>query len=152
MISFLILTSEIVHRFWNKKVNKGNKVVRSDLTTSNYVTTQLENLPTISNAVIELRTRLLLAIGEPEKIGETGGSEKKRTSLTSQKSNEEILKDFLIKNAGKNGKLPSEKIIISTTKFTKWQLRDAKIKLIESGFLKQVNSRVLKLNPDYVKD
>ncbi|HML05382.1 MAG TPA: hypothetical protein VK426_06395 [Methanobacterium sp.] len=151
MISLLTLTSEIVYKLWNKKVNKENKVGTLDVPTSDYVMSQLESVPTISNAVIELRTRLLLAIGEPEKICENGGSEKNVPHVPNQKSNEEILRLFLIENTGKNGKLPAEKVIMNATGLTERQLRDAKTKLIESRFLKQVNSRVLKLNSDYVK-
>jgi len=152
MISFLILTSEIVRRFWNKKVNKGNKVGVSNNLTNEIDITQLINNLTISKQVTELRTRLLLAIGEPEKIYENGGAEKNNLTPLTQKSNEEILKDFLLTKIGKDGKLPSEKEMIEETGLSEEQLKIAKKNLTTSGFLYKENARVLKLNPDYVKD
>ena len=152
MISFLTLTSEIVYKFWNKKVNKENKVGVSNNLTDGIDITQLINNLTVSNAVIELRTRLLLAIGEPEKIYENGETEKNNLTPLTQKSNEEILKKFLMTKVGKDGKLPSEKEMIDETGLSEEQLKIAKKNLTINGFLYKENARVLKMNKDYIKE
>lgn len=151
MVPLLILTSEIVRKFWNKKVKKENKVVLSDSTIDDFLTTQLKNSTTPSKAVIELRTRLLKAIGEGEKIPENDGNEKNSTTSTTQKTNVEMLKDFLIKNSMENGNLPGTQEIINGTKLTKVQIRIAKTKLLETGELYKENDRVLKLNTDLIR-
>ena len=147
-----ILTSEFVYRFLNKKENKGNKVRSSSDLTNDSIVTQLESDLTISNAVLELRSRFLNAIGGYEEYYENETFEKNDLSDLTFESNEEKLKKFLTENNGKNGNLPSEKEMILGTGLSDTQIRRAKEKLISSGFLIRINSRVLKVNPEFIKD
>jgi hypothetical protein len=142
-----ILTSEFVYRFLKKKENKENKVGSSSDLTNDSIVTQLESDLTISNAVIELRSRFLTAIGGYEKYQENETPEKNDLSDLTFESNEEKLKGFILKNNRKNGNLPSEKEMILGTGLSDTQIRRAKEKLISNGFLIRINSRVLKVNP-----
>jgi len=147
-----ILTSEFVYRFLKKKENEENKVGSSSDLTNDSIVTQLESDLTISNAVLELRSRFLNAIGGYEEYYENETFEKNDLSDLTFESNEEKLKKFLTENNGKNGNLPSEKEMILGTGLSDTQIRRAKEKLISSGFLIRINSRVLKVNPEFIKD
>ena len=146
MISFLILTSEIVRKFWNKKVNKENKVRPIEGFNNCFDWAEHIKGLTISKQVTELRTRLLLAIGEPEKIPENGGSENEGLMGLTQKTNVEKLKRFIQQNTDENGNLPSVKAIEECTGLTEKQQKNIKKKLHEDGFLYKENERVYKLN------
>ena len=152
MFSLLTLTSEIVYRLFKKKENKPNKVRSSSDLTNDSIVTQLESDLTISNAVLELHSRFLTAIGGYEKYYENETFEKNDLSDLTFESNEEKLKKFLMVKVGKDGNLPSEKDMISGTGLSDTQIRRAKAKLISSGFLVRINSRVSRVNPEFIKD
>jgi hypothetical protein len=146
MVLFLTLTNNFVYKFLKRKTNKENKVVSPDNTQSDFIMTQLENDTTLSTALIELRERLLTAIGEGQKNTENEGIEKNDTSDTTQKMSIEKFKEFLIENSGKDGKIPAEKEIEWNLKLSRRQQRTLKTKLHEEGFLYKENERVYKLN------
>jgi len=146
MVSLSILTSEIVRRFWNKKVNKENKVRPIEGSIHEFMRVQLEKGTTTSKAVIELKRRLLKAIGEDEKIPENGESENEGLMGLTQKTNIEIFKEFILEYTGKDGKVPSEKEVTEKTGLSRKQQKNIKTKLLEEGFLYKVNERTYKLN------
>ena len=146
MFLFSTLTSSFVYKFLKRKTNKENKVVSLGSTQSDFITTQLENDTTLSIALVELRERLLTAIGEGQKNTENKGVEKNDTSDTTKKINIEVFKNFLIENSGKDGKIPSEKEIEWNLKLSKRQQRTLKTQLFEEGFLYKENERIYKIN------
>lgn len=152
MFSVLTLTSSFIYKFLKKKENKAKKVGVSHPLTQEIDIPQLINALTVSKQVTELRTRLLSAIGEDEKIQEFETDKKNTLSSLTQKNNKEKLKEFLIEKVGKDGKLPSEKDMIEETGLTEDQLKTAKNKLIKIGFLYKENARVSKLNPKFIRD
>ena len=97
MILFSTLTSNFVYRFLKRKTIKGNKVVPLVVPCNSFVWAQLEKGTTLSNAAVELTERLLMSIGEGQKSVENGESENEGTSGTTQKTDLEKLKEFLIK-------------------------------------------------------
>jgi len=146
MVSLLILTSEIVYRFLNKKENKENKVVPSGMSIHDFMRVQLEKGTTAPRSIIELNTRILIAIGEGQKNPENVGSENEGTMGTTQKSDIERFKDFILENAGKDGKVPSVEEVKERTGLSRKQQLNLKTKLLEEGFLYKVNERTYKLN------
>ena len=141
MVSLLILTSEIVHKFLIKKEIKENKVVPLESAHVDFEWAQVKKGTSVPKSVIEIIERLFLTTGEGQKSAENVGSENEGTKGTSQKSSTEILREYLEKNRCENGNLPSEAEIKNETSLTKKQQRRAKEKLHERGFLCFVNGR-----------
>jgi len=146
MFLLSILTSKIVYKILKKKGNKENKVVPMEGTTTKFDWAQLIEGTTISNEAIELKRRILIAIGEDEKTLENEESENEGTTGTTQKTDIEIFKEFILKNAGKDGKISSVEEVTERTGLSKKQQVNLKAKLLEEGFLYKVNERTYKLN------
>jgi len=146
MFLLSILISKFVYKFLNKKENKEIKVVPSEVSIHDFLRVQLEKGTTTSKSIVELKTRLLIAIGEYEKIPENGRSENEGTTGTTQKTDIEIFKEFILENAGKDGKIPSVEEVTEKTGLSRKQQLNLKAKLLEEGFLYKVNERTYKLN------
>lgn len=146
MISLSILTSEFVYRFLKKKENKENKVVPFEVSIHEFMRVQLEKGTTTPKPIAELKTRILIAIGEGQEIPENGEVENEGTTGTTQKTDIERFKKFILENAGKDGKVPSVEEVKERTGLSRKQQRNLKTKLLEEGFLYKVNERTYKLN------
>lgn len=146
MLTLLIFTNKYVRRFLNKQANKEIKVVPSEMSIHDFLRVQLEKGTTTSKSIIELKTRLLIAIGEYQKTPENVGSENEGTTGTTQKTDLERFKDFILENAGEDGKVPSVEEVKERTGLSRKQQLNLKIKLLEEGFLYKVNERTYKLN------
>jgi hypothetical protein len=146
MILFSTLTSSFVYRFLKRKTIKENKVVPLVVPCNSFVWAQLEKGTTLSNAAVELTERLLISIGEGQKSTENWGNENEGTSGTTQKTDLEKLKEFLVECSGKDGRIPDVEVIKEKLGLSKKQQVKLKKDLHDQGFLYKENERVYKLN------
>ena len=151
MVSLLTLTNRFVYKFLKKQVKKENKVRTTEGSNNDFKWDEHIKGLTISNEVIELRRRFLLAIGEDENSQENDTSGNEGLMGLTQNTNFEKLKEFIQKNLDENGILPSVKLIEEGTELTEKQQKNIKKKLFEAGYLYKENERVYKLNPDFVR-
>ena len=73
MLTLLILTNKYVRRFLNKQAKQEIKVVPSEMSIHDFLRAQLEKGTSTPKPIIELKTRLLNACGEGQKIPENEG-------------------------------------------------------------------------------
>jgi len=151
MISLLTLTNSFVYRILKKKEKQEIKVVPSEMSIHDFLRGQLEKVTSTPRSIIELKERILNAIGEGQKSGENGESENEGTSGTTQKTDLEIFKEFLTENFRKDGKMPEVEVIKEKLGLSKNRQAKLKNDLVDIGFLYKENARVFKMNQKLIR-